>query len=141
MIKTGDRTRSVCPVSYALEIFGDRWSLLVLRDVMLEARICYKDMLAANPGLATNVLADRLKRLERRGLLSKKRDPSDARRYVYMPTEAAIALIPMMVEMIVWSARQGAAEAPSSFVKRFETDRNALIAELKGHVRDRIRSR
>jgi DNA-binding HxlR family transcriptional regulator len=105
---------------------------------MLEARIRYKDVLTANPGLATNVLADRLKRLERRGLLSKKRDPSDARQYVYMPTEAAIALIPMMIEMIVWSAGQGAGEASPSFVKRFETDRDALIAELKHQVRNRI---
>lgn len=134
------QARPACPVTFALEIFGDRWTLLVLRDVILEARHRYKDLLIANPGLATNVLADRLKRLERRGFLNKRRDPLDARQYVYKPTETAIALIPMLVEMIVWSAKQGAGGVPATFLDRFETDRDGLVAELKQRIRNQIQS-
>lgn len=138
MTRHGTEASPACPVTYALEIFGDRWTLLVLRDIILEARSRYRDVLAANPGLATNVLADRLKRLERRGILSKQSDPSDARQYVYKPTEAAIALIPMLVEMIVWSAKQGANGVSAQFLERFETDRDALIEELKHQTRRQI---
>lgn len=126
-----------CPVTYALELFGDRWTLLVLRDVMLEARHRYRDLLAANQGLATNVLSDRLKRLERRGLVSKTRDTADARQFVYRPTEAAKDLVPMLVEMIAWSAKQGHARMAPSFLRQFEEDREGLIAELQRQVRER----
>lgn len=140
MTQSESKNRPACPVTFAMEIFGDRWTLLVLRDVILRGRHCYKDLLTANPGLATNVLADRLKRLERRGLLSKKQDSSDARQYVYKPTETAVALIPMLVEMIVWGAGQGASGVPESFLERFEADRDALIAELKRQARGQIQS-
>jgi DNA-binding HxlR family transcriptional regulator len=130
--------RSVCPVTYALEIFGDRWTLLVLRDLLLEGRSRFRDLLGANEGIATNVLADRLRRLERRGLLSKTRDPTDARQLVYMPTETAIELVPMLIEMMIWSARRGQARVAPSFVARFEKDREALVTELQAEIRARI---
>ena len=124
-----------CPVTYALEVFGDRWTLLVLRDVMLERRYRYRELLAANQGLATNVLSDRLKRLERRGLVSKTRDGADARQFIYGPTERAIGLVPMLVEMIVWSAGQGRAQVARTFLDRFEQDRAGLIKELQERIR------
>ncbi len=125
-----------CPVTYALEVFGDRWTLLVLRDLMLEGRSRYGEVLAAHPGLATNVLSDRLKRLERRGLISKARDSSDARQYVYAPTERALGLVPMLVEMMVWAARDGGAR--TEIVERFDADRAGLIEEMRNRVRARI---
>jgi DNA-binding HxlR family transcriptional regulator len=125
-------------VTYALEIFGDRWTLLVLRDLLLEGRSRFKDLLAANEGIATNVLADRLRRLERRGLLSKTRDPTDARQLVYAPTETAIGLVPMLVEMMIWSASQGQARVAPSFIARFEKDREALVTDLQAEIRARI---
>lgn len=126
-----------CPVTFALDVFGDRWSLLVLRDVMLEGRCRYKDLLTANPGLATNVLADRLKRLERRGLLSRQRDPSDARQYLYTPTELAVSVVPILVEMIAWGARHGNGAVSPSFLQRFDTDRDGLVADLQQQIRAR----
>ena len=96
MKKGSSQSGAPCPISYALEIFGDRWSLLVLRDLMLNGRRRYKDLLGCPEGIATNVLADRLRRLEERDLITKVRDPADARQFLYAPTEAAIALVPML---------------------------------------------
>ena len=127
----GKPAHNPCPVTFALEVFGDRWTLLVLRDVLLEGRYSYKELLAANPGIATNVLADRLKRLEQRQLVTKTRDPSDARQFVYKPTHLGISVIPMLVEMMVWGSKHGNAQATTSLVERFESDRESLLLELK----------
>ena len=126
---------NACPVTYALEIFGDRWTLLVLRDVLLEGRHRYKDVLAANPGLATNILTDRLKRLEKRGLLERRKDPQDGRQYLYLPTEQAVSLIPMLLEMVMWSFRSGGVPLPEGFEQRFDRDRTDFVAELQDKAR------
>lgn len=129
-------TNQACPVSSSLDIFGDRWTLLVLRDVLLESRHSYKELMFANPGIATSVLADRLKRLESRGLLTKNRDLSDARQFVYHPTDLAIAVIPMLVEMIVWGSRHGNASVGDLFMEKFDTDREKLIFDLQVKARE-----
>ena len=130
------QARSTCPISFALEIFGDRWTLLVLRDLLLRGRRRYRELLRSEEGIATNVLADRLKRLERRGLISKSRDEADGRQFVYAATPLAVSLVPMLIEMIVWGARNGAgASLDPAFIARFETDREALIAEVQAQVR------
>lgn len=134
----GDPASEPCPVTYALELFGDRWTLIVLRDVILRGHRRYNEILSANPGLATNVLADRLKRLERRGLLEKARAPRDARQFIYRPTETAIGLIPMLLEMIVWSSNQGVSGVDSTMIERFQTDREELIEDLQREVRESI---
>jgi DNA-binding HxlR family transcriptional regulator len=125
-----------CPVTYALQVFGDRWSLLVLRDVLMEGRSRYGEMLAAHEGLATNVLAARLRMLEGHGLIVKRRDPGDARQFLYRPTPRAVALIPMLLEMIVWGAAQGQAGArEQDLARRHGEDRAALIAECEARAR------
>jgi DNA-binding HxlR family transcriptional regulator len=130
--------QATCPIAFALEIFGDRWTLLVLRDVLLEGRFRYNEILRANSGLATNILTDRLKRLEGRGLLLRRRDPQDGRQYLYFPTEQAIGLIPMLLEMVIWSAGQGSGPLPKGFAERFENEREAMIGELQDDVREKV---
>ena len=134
MTDSAGRPRSNCPISYALEIFGDRWTLLVLRDLLFKSRNRYKELLAGGEGIATNVLSDRLKRLEQRGLIAKERDPADARQFIYKPTRLAVDLVPMLVELIVWGARNSDSDADSAFVRRFEADRDGLIADLRGEI-------
>jgi DNA-binding HxlR family transcriptional regulator len=127
--------RSTCPISFALEIFGDRWTLLVLRDLLLKSRSRYRDLLACEEGIATNVLADRLKRLEERGLIRKEQDKRDARQFVYRPTRLAVGVVPMLVEMIVWGARTSkTTSVEKDFLRRFEEDRAQLIADLQQQV-------
>ncbi|MEO1016515.1 MAG: helix-turn-helix domain-containing protein [Pseudomonadota bacterium] len=128
--------RSGCPISYALEIFGDRWTLIVLRDTLLRSKRRFRELLACEEGIATNVLADRLKRLEQRGLLVKERDPADARQQLYRPTELAVSLMPMLVEMTVWGAQTSPdTEFDPDFLRRFKTDRAQLITDLQERVR------
>lgn len=128
--------RSSCPISFALEIFGDRWTLLVLRDLLLKSRSRYRDLLACEEGIATNVLADRLKRLEQRGLIRKGQDQQDARQYIYKPTRLAVSVVPMLIEMTVWGARNGkSTTVDRDLLRRFDTDREKLIMDLQQQVR------
>ncbi len=124
-------TRKSCPVTYALETFGDRWTLQVLQSLILEGHRRFKEIQEANPKMATNILSERLQRLENRGLVEKTTDPGDARRYIYTPTDGAIALIPMLLEMMVWSTKFGDAKLPETMLKQYSTNREALIKELE----------
>ncbi len=126
-----------CPVTYALEIFGDRWTLVVLRNIVLESRYRNKELCEAIPRIATNVLADRLKRLESRGLVIRERDPEDARQFLYKPTPLAVSVIPMLVEMIAWGAQYGDGEVSPTFLRRLKEDREGVIEELQKQARER----
>ena len=126
--------RSDCPISFALEIFGDRWTLLILRDLMLKGKQRYSEFLAGGEGIATNIVSDRLRRLEARALITGAPDPDDRRQIVYRPTESGVGLVPMLVEMTVWGARTDPhTAADSAFLKAFEKDRDAVI---DGFVRE-----
>ena len=98
--------RSGCPISLTLEVLGDRWSLIVIRDVMFRNRRHYRTLLnQSEEGIASNVLADRLKRLTVAGLLSKVDDPSHRQKAIYSLTEPAIQLVPLLVHMADWGVR------------------------------------
>jgi DNA-binding HxlR family transcriptional regulator len=128
--------RSTCPISFALEIFGDRWTLLVLRDLLLKSRSRYRELLACEEGIATNVLADRLRRLEQKGLIRKEQDQQDARQYVYKPTRLAVSVVPMLIEMTVWGARNSKdTSVDRDLLRRFDKDRAQLIVDLQAKVR------
>lgn len=126
------RRRSDCPVHYALAAFGDPWTLLIVRDLMFKRRATYTDFLRAEEGIATNILAERLARIEEEGIAV--RDPDTAR---YRLTEKGIALMPVLLEMMAWSASYdpGTAESPA-FIERIRTDREALVAELTRSLRN-----
>ena len=125
-----------CMVAKALEHVGDRWTLLVLRDLLLKSRSRYRELLACEEGIATNVLADRLKRLEQKGLIRKELDAQDARQYFYKPTRLAVSVVPMLIEMIVWGARNSRdTTVDRDLLRRFERDREQLIADLQAQVR------
>jgi DNA-binding HxlR family transcriptional regulator len=128
--------RSGCPVAYALDLFGDRWTLLILRDMVFGAKRYYRDFLEAGEGIATNVLADRLNRLEQAALVDKRRDPQDGKRYVYSLTEKGLDTLPILLEMITWGATHDPeSAAPASFTDRLKSDREGVLAELRERVR------
>jgi DNA-binding HxlR family transcriptional regulator len=93
-----------CPFTYALDIFGDKWSLLILRDLIIFNKRTYKEFSGSGECIATNILADRLNELEKDGMITKKRDPKNRRSYIYSPTRKSLDLFPMFYEMIRWSA-------------------------------------
>lgn len=100
--------RSDCPVNFAVETLGDKWSLVILRDMIFWGKKTYGEFLKSDEKIATNILAGRLEYLEKEGLITKARDQRDKRKDIYSPTEQAIALVPMFLEMIAWSAQNEA---------------------------------
>jgi DNA-binding HxlR family transcriptional regulator len=98
--------RSGCPINLTLEVLGDRWSLIVIRDLMFGNRRHFRELMAnSEEGIASNILADRLKRLVERGLLSKRDDPSHKQKAIYSLTEPAIQLLPVLAQMSAWGLR------------------------------------
>jgi DNA-binding HxlR family transcriptional regulator len=98
--------RSGCPINLTLEALGDRWSLIVIRDVMFGNRRSFGDLLSnSEEGIASNILSDRLKRLTAAGLLSRRPDPAHRQKSVYSLTEASIQLVPLLTQMGAWGRR------------------------------------
>ncbi len=97
--------RSHCPVNFGLEAFGDRWSLLILRDIIFRGKRTYGEFLKSEEGFATNILASRLNQLVEEGILQREGHESDGRKDVYSLTQKGLDLIPMLFEMVVWSEK------------------------------------
>ena len=126
------RRRSDCPVHFGLEVFGDQWSLLILRDLMLKGRTTYSEFLRAEEGIATNVLADRLVRLEQDGIISSERDERTGRSVRYRLTAKGVDLLPVLLDIIAWSATYDVhTAAEPDFVQRLRADRLGLEADLR----------
>jgi DNA-binding HxlR family transcriptional regulator len=138
MPKTCHPHRSHCPINIALETFGDRWSLLLLRDLILFGKRHYRELLESDEGIATNILAARLKKLEQQGLISRGRDAGNRRQVVYGVTERGLALVPVLLEMMRWAASFDP-DTPVSrpFRKRLLEDREGLAAEIMAAARKR----
>ena len=129
---SGKKGRSSCPVTFALDRVGDKWSLLIVRDLMFRGKQTYGEFLSAGEGIATNVLADRLKSLESEGIIEKSRDPDNKRRVLYRLTEKGFDLTPVLLEMIRWSAKHDAnTGTPKEFIRMLEKDRDGLIAKVR----------
>jgi len=96
--------RSGCPLNASVEMLGDRWSLLIIRDMMLLGYRTFKEFLNSHEKIATNILADRLKRLENYGIISSASDPVDGRKSIYSLTPKGLGLAPVLTEMVLWAA-------------------------------------
>jgi DNA-binding HxlR family transcriptional regulator len=125
---TPDR-RSGCPISISLEIFGDRWSLLIVRDLMFKGLRSFREFAAAGEGVATNVLADRLERLETAGIIRRTPDPQDGRKVGYRLTRKGMELAPVLVEMVLWAARHEDTHAPAGRLRAMR-NREAFLDSL-----------
>jgi DNA-binding HxlR family transcriptional regulator len=123
--------RTNCPILFALDIFGDKWSLLIMRDILIRGGKHYKDFLYAGEGISTNILADRLEQLERHGLIAKQLDQNNKRRFIYSPTQKGLELAPALMEIIEWSAKYDPdTGAPPWYIERLKTNREAVIQEI-----------
>jgi len=128
----GPERRSDCPIAYALDFVGDKWTLVVLRDLILGRKRYFQEFLSSNEKIASNILASRLKLLERSGLVTRARDPAHARRVIYAPTEKGLDLLPAILELVRWGSKYNAkSAAPAHIVKGASEDREALIAEFR----------
>jgi DNA-binding HxlR family transcriptional regulator len=131
MTKQGKNRQTGCPVTYGLDAFGDRWSLLVIRDMMLHGKKTYGDFLDADEHISTNILADRLKHLEAEGIIDKLQDPKNRRSFIYTLTEKGLDLAPVILETIRWSGKHiKLNKERNALLHRIETDRDGLLADI-----------
>lgn len=125
------KRRSDCPINFALELFGDRWTFLIVRDIMFKGKKSYGEFLKSEEKIATNILADRLVLLEQEGIILKQVDPAHGSRFIYTLTEKGVELMPILIEIIIWSAKfDKRTAADVKFVNKAKRDRLALIAEF-----------
>ena len=102
---TSSEPRSYCPINLSLEVFGDSWTLLVLRDLMFGGKRHFRELLQSDEKISTNILADRLARLVEQGMLTKTDDPTHKQKAIYSLTEKAISLLPVIVQIGAWGSR------------------------------------
>ncbi|MCU7844238.1 MAG: helix-turn-helix transcriptional regulator [Candidatus Thiodiazotropha sp. (ex Monitilora ramsayi)] len=127
--------RSDCPISNVLDFVGDKWSLLILRDLVFFNKHSYSEFLNSPEKMATNILSSRLERLENDGLIAKKVDVEDKRKNVYTLTQLGRDMLPIMLEMMIWSSKHDPnTNAPEQLIKRAKNDRENLINDLLGRI-------
>ena len=122
--------RSGCPLNASVEMLGDRWSLLILRDMMLRGFRSYKQFLESYEGIATNILANRLRHLEAHGIIVSDTNPSDGRKLVYSLTAKGIALAPVLTEMVLWAAAHEETANPA-LIRRIKKDKEKFLADIR----------
>ena len=124
-------SRSDCPIANVLDFVGDKWSLLILRDLIFFNKHSYLEFLNAPEKMATNILSSRLEKLEKDGLIVKKVDETDKRRKVYELTEMGKDMLPIILEMMIWSAKYNPSlNIPQQVIRRAKHDRENLITDL-----------
>ncbi len=124
-------------MSVALEVFGDTWSLLIVRDLMVRGYQTFKEFHEAGEGIATNILADRLQRLERAGIIGSEKGEKDGRRINYRLTEKGIDLGPALLELLIWGARYETTGAPCAVIENMERHRAEVLAEVRRRWKER----
>lgn len=123
--------RSDCPIANVLDYVGDKWSLLVLRDISFYDKRTYSDLQESKEQIATNILADRLNKLESAGMIYKSPHPNDKRRNLYFLTEKGFDLIPILIEMMLWSKKHTPETyAPEDFLSLAKSNRDELVRKL-----------
>lgn len=135
------KRRSDCPINFGLELFGDRWTLLIIRDIMFKGRHYFGDFVQSEEKIATNLLADRLAMLEKSGIISKAQDKNHKQKIVYSLTRKGIDLMPMLVEMIIWSAKYDKdSGVEKEFVKSYHQDRDKLIENIFNRLLEKLKA-
>jgi DNA-binding HxlR family transcriptional regulator len=127
--------RSRCPINFALEAFGDMWSLLIVRDIVYFGKQTFSEFLASDEGIATNILTNRLARLEQKGILTKKPHATDKRREVYVLTDKGLDLIPILLELANWSAQHDPqTSAPEDWIALVNAEKAQMIRLIRATV-------
>jgi DNA-binding HxlR family transcriptional regulator len=143
--KPSSDRRSDCPIAGALDILGDRWSLVIVRDIVFRGFREYGQFLEAGEGISTNILAERLERLTCAGILVRAEHPTNGKKYVYRMSEKGIALVPTLIELVLWGAKYVPDNAaPAAVVHQMRTAREKIVQQLSdsllGELRDANKS-
>lgn len=141
-----NKKRSDCPVSQALDVFGDKWSLLIIRDLMFGNKCTYNDFLKSDERIATNILASRLKGLEENGIIEKTAHPDSKAKILYRLTIKGIDLLPILMEIYIWSDKYFTLPTDvKATIKEAKKDKEAfaktVTKELKKQLNEKKNSR
>lgn len=134
--------RSDCTISSALDLFGDKWTLLIIRDMVFHGKTCYGDFLQSKEKIATNILVDRLQLLESEGFVKRKVSPANKSKFLYSLTEKGQALLPVLMELVLWGARycKGTSTEPPELLGQLKRNKSATLrayhAKLKKQARE-----
>lgn len=132
------KRKSDCPINFALEIFGDKWTLLIIRDLMFKEKHYYSEFLQSEEKIATNILADRLTKLEQEGIIIKNIDPSHGSKFIYKLSEKGIDLLPVLSEIVVWSAKYDGNDEAIQFAKCVKEDRENMLKGITSRLKKEL---
>lgn len=133
------KKRSECPLSFSLDVFGDKWSLLIIRDLMFWNKCTYNDFLKSAEGIATNILASRLKGLEENGVIEKSAHPDSKAKILYRLTQKGIDLLPIIMEVYIWAEKYY--EIPSDIkatIKEAKKDKDKFVKQVTEVLKSKI---
>ncbi len=129
-METGKK-RSNCPLSQSLDVFGDKWSLLIIRDLIFSNKCTYNDFLKSEEGIATNILATRLKALEENGIIEKSAHPDSKAKNLYKLTAKGIDLLPIIMEVYIWSDKYFTMPADiKATIKEAKKDKDKFVRQV-----------
>lgn len=127
--------RSLCPVSCALDILGDKWTLLVLRDIIFMRKRYFREFLVSSEKIASNILSDRLKKLEAADIILRRQDPHNERKIIYTVTEKGLDLIPTILELLRWGVKYEVENSRhDELIRQFDLNPQTLIAEIRSSL-------
>lgn len=129
------KRKSDCPINFGLELFGDRWTFLIVRDLMFKGKHYFGEFVNSEEKIATNLLSDRLSMLESENMIFRSKDKNHKQKIIYKLTKKGIDLMPVLIEIIMWSALYDEKSAVDmNFVKMVNEDKEGLIKELTTHL-------
>lgn len=132
--------RSTCPINYSVEIFGDKWMLLILRDIMFNGKNSFLEFRASNEKISSAVLTEKLNMLLSEGIVSKVTSPKNASKFLYLITDKGIELVPVMVEFLHWGSAYNPDGGPKPLLDRIKQNKKKVITELQDKLRSDRRS-
>ena len=138
-MKTIER-RSTCPINYSVEIFGDKWMLLLLRDLMFNGKNSFLEFRASDEKISSAVLTEKLNILLNEGIVFKVTSPKNASKFLYLLTEKGIELVPLMVEFLNWGSRYNPDGGPKLLLERIKKNKKKAITELQDKLRSQRQS-
>jgi DNA-binding HxlR family transcriptional regulator len=134
-----DKKRSDCPISCSLDVIGDKWSLLIIRDVMLRGKMSYSEFLHSEEGIATNILVSRLTILEEQEILVREVAPTNKSKYMYSLTQKGADLMPIIIELMDWGAKYNKNCPRKELGQKIKKDKAAVVRELSEALKNKVK--
>jgi DNA-binding HxlR family transcriptional regulator len=127
--------RSSCPVSYSLDIFGDKWTLLILRDMILNGKRSFSEFMSSTEKIASNILIDRLNTLHAEGFVNKTASDLNKSKFIYSLNDKAIDLVPVIIDLIEWGAKYNPTDEPKSVLDKLAKNKSKTIKDIQDRLR------